>query len=307
MTEAGVASRATAGRALAIPRAGLIQLGLSVMLMSSVWPFTRYAVQLGAAPLWFALGRAGFSGLTAFVLVALCGRLKRPGRADMPALLSVGLLQLAAFFALAHAAVAWLPAGRTAILSNVTTIFIAPLSVLVLREAISPRRWLAAGLGVVGVVVLMGPWAIDWAQPGVLVGHVFLLGAAACFAVAITVVRVRPPHLSMLQLLPWCFALSTPCLLLLASLHGGPGVWGRPAIGAMAYIGLVAGPIGTWAVMEASATLPVMVTSVGFLATPAMGLLLATVWLHEKLGPDLLLGSALILGGVAFAAWPARR
>jgi O-acetylserine/cysteine efflux transporter len=59
--------------------------------------------------------------------------------------------------------------------------------------------------------------------------------------------------------------------------------------------------------MEASATLPVMVTSVGFLATPAMGLLLATVWLHEKLGPDLLLGSALILGGVAFAAWPARR
>ena len=59
--------------------------------------------------------------------------------------------------------------------------------------------------------------------------------------------------------------------------------------------------------MEATATLPTMVTSVGFLATPALGLVLATQWLDEPLGPDLLMGSALILGGVACAAWPVRR
>ncbi len=68
------------------------------------------------------------------------------------------------------------------------------------------------------------------------------------------------------------------------------------------YIGLFAGPFGTWCVMEATAKLPVMVTSVGFLATPAAGLLLSTVWLDEGLGPDLVLGAVLILGGVGAPA-----
>jgi drug/metabolite transporter (DMT)-like permease len=50
--------------------------------------------------------------------------------------------------------------------------------------------------------------------------------------------------------------------------------------------------------------LPAMVASVGFLATPATGLVLSTWWLGEPLGPDLIAGSVLILGGVACAAWP---
>ncbi len=137
------AADATAG----IPAIGLVQLGASVVLLSSAWPITKLALQDGASPLWFAVGRAGLSGLTALFALTVAGRLRRPGRADLPSLLAVGLLQLAGFFALTHAAVAWVPAGRTAILSNVTTIWIVPLSVLLLREAIPLRRWLAAALG----------------------------------------------------------------------------------------------------------------------------------------------------------------
>jgi drug/metabolite transporter (DMT)-like permease len=301
---AGAASPGVA----ALPLAGLAQLGGSVVLLSSAWPVTKVAVGLGAAPLWFALGRAAFSGMTAFVVIALLGRLRLPRRADLPAVLAVGLLQLALFFALAHAAVALVPAGRTAILSNITTIWIVPLSVLVLREAIPPRRWLAAGMGVLGTVVLVGPWAIDWSVPGILLGHVMLLGAALAFATAMVVVRRFPPRGTMLELLPWCFAVATLALLPLALLHGGGfGVWPASAWQAMAYIGLVAGPLGTWCVMQAAASLPAMVSSIGFLATPAAGLVISTLWLHEPLGADLLAGSALICLGIGFAAWPARR
>jgi drug/metabolite transporter (DMT)-like permease len=49
------------------------------------------------------------------------------------------------------------------------------------------------------------------------------------------------------------------------------------------------------------------VSSVGFLATPAVGLILSNLMLGEPFTPDLLIGSALILGGVAFAARPERR
>jgi drug/metabolite transporter (DMT)-like permease len=295
----------SAAPATRLPRLGLVQLGGSVLLFSVAWPVTKAAITAGASPLWFAAGRAGFSGLTAAIALILLGRLRTPTRRDLPAVFSVGLLSLAGFFALSHAAMAWVPAGRTAILSNVTTIWIVPLSMLVLREPIPPRRWLAAALGVLGVAVLMGPWAIDWSSRNLLIGHAFLLGAGLCFAIAITVVRRLPPQGSMLPLLPWCFGIATLVLVPLALLEGGGlGTWPAPSLWAMAYIGALAGPVGTWCVMAASAALPSMVASVGFLATPAVGLLLSTWWLGEPLGPDLIAGSVLILGGVACAAWP---
>lgn len=291
-----------------LPAAGLAQLAGSVVLLSSAWPITKLAIDGGAAPLWFAVGRAGLSGLTALLVLACLGRLRPPRRQDWPAILSVGLLQLGGFFAFAHAAVAWVPAGRTAILSNVTTIWVVPLSVLVLGEVIPPRRWLAAILGIAGIVVLMGPWAIDWTNPDILVGHVFLLAASLCFAIAMIVVRRWPPATTMLGLLPWCFALATLVLVPLALWHGGGlGAWPPTSLWSMAFIGFLAGPVGTWCVMEAAAGLPAMVASVGFLMTPAVGLLLASLLLGEPLGPDLLAGAALITSGVACAAWPQRR
>jgi drug/metabolite transporter (DMT)-like permease len=291
-----------------VGRLGLAQLAGSVVLLGSTWPVIKAAIAAGASPLWFAAGRAGCSALTLVVVLGALGRLRVPGRRDVPAVLAVGVCQLAGFFALSHTAMQWVPAGRSAVLSNVTTIWIVPLSVLLLRERIPPRRWLAAALGVAGAAVLMGPWAIDWASPNVLIGHALLLAAGLAFAVAITMVRRAPPLGRMLDLLPWCFGIATCCLVPLAVAEGGGiGAWPAASVRALAYTGVLVGPMGTWCVMAAAASLPAMVASVGLLATPALGLALSTWWLGERLGADLLAGSALILGGVACAAWPGRR
>lgn len=290
-------------------RIALLELAASVVLLSSAWPLTKAALDAGATPLWFAEARSVLSGLTIALLLALTGRLRLPLRADLPALAAIGALQLAGYFALAHAAVAWVAAGRTAILANTTTIWVVPLSLLFLRERIPPRRWLAAGLGVLGVVVLMNPWAIDWRSGQVLIGHVFLLGAALAWSIAIIITRARPPVSSTFTLMPWCFALGSLLLLpvVLAAAPQGVLARGETGWGALAYIGLVAGPFGTWFIVEATARLPAMVSSIGFLATPAISLLLANWLLGEPLTADLLLGSALIMAGVGSAAWPDRR
>ena len=290
-----------------ISGAGLLQLGGAVILLASAWPITKAAIDAGAAPAWFALGRAEFSALAAFAVLCAFGKVKLPVRADLPALFAVGGLQLAAFFAFTHAAVEFVPAGRTTVLSNVTTIFIVPLSLFVLHETISPRRWAATAIALVGVVVLMGPWAIDWSAPGVLRGHIFLLASAASFGSAIITLRRFPPQSSMMQLLPWCFALAALLLLPMALQHGSMGTWPSASCWAMAYIGGLAGPLGTWCALQASRALPAMVSSVGFLATPAAGLLFSNLWLGETLGPDLLTGTAMILAGVGLAGWPERR
>lgn len=290
-----------------ITPAGIAELAGAVLLLGGAWPVTKFATNAGAAPLWFGFGRAAFSGLAAFVLLGLLGRLRWPLRADLPALLAIGVLQIAGFFALAHAAIAYVPAGRTAILSNTTTIFVVPLSLLVLREAIPARRWLAALIGLAGIIVLVGPWAVDWHHGAVLAGNLFLLGAAGSWSLAIIAVRRFPPHSSMFALLPWCFAIASVLLAPLALMHGGAGHWTPGALTALGFIGVIGGPIGTWCVMQAAMTLPSVVASVGFLATPAVGLVLSAVFLGERLDADLLCGTALILGGVGVAVLPARR
>lgn len=289
-----------------IPASALAQLLGAVVLLGASWPITRYALLQGAGPFWFALGRASLSMTAATVVLGLFGRLRLPMRPDLPALLALGLLQLAGFFALVHSAVAWVPAGRTAILSNATLIWAVPLSLLLLHEAIPARRWVAAGLGLVGVIVLSGPWAIDWSAPNLLLGHICLLAAAGCWAATMAVVRRWPPRRSMLELLPWAFGLASLALLPFALLHA-PGAWTRPAITALLAIGLVAAPVGTWCTMQATTELPLVVASVGFLAAPAVGVVLAALWLHEPLTLDVVVGSTLILGGAAVAIVPGRR
>ena len=280
-----------------------------MILLSSAWPLTKIALSLGSTPLWFAEGRAVLSGLVAAAVLALRGRLRMPHRVDLPALLAVGVFQLGGYFALAHEAVAWVPAGRTAILANTTTMWVVPLSLIFLGEQIPPRRWLAAALGIAGVVILMSPWSIDWTSRNVLVGHAFLLGASLSWSIAIIVTRAATPRMTMFELLPWCFAVGSLMLVPLVWWHAPHGTLGsHPASwGALAYIGLLAGPFGTWCIMQATATLPTVVSSVGFLTTPAISLILANLFLGEPFTADLLAGSALIIGGVGFAAWPGRR
>ena len=294
---------------LPMQTAGYAQLALSVILLSSAWPLTKIALSAGSTPLWFAEGRAVFSGATIALILALRGKLRVPHRADIPAMVAIGVGQLGLYFAFAHEAVAWVAAGRTAILANTTTIWVVPLSLIFLREHIPVRRWLACGFGLVGIVVLMSPWSIDWTSRNVLVGNAFLLGASLSWSVAIIVTRATVPRMTMFQLLPWCFAISALVLAPLIVWHESDGGIGTSARSwaALAYIGLIAGPFGTWCVIEATQALPAVVSSVGFLTTPAVSLILANLFLGEPITGDLLVGSALIMFGIGCAAWPARR
>ena len=273
------------------------------MLLSSAWPLTKLALAAGTTPLWFAEGRAVLSGLMAVCAAAVLRRLRVPAVQDWPVALAIGGLQIGAYFALAHEAAYFVPAGRTAILANTTTIWIVPLSVLFLREAIPAPRWLAAGIGLGGIGVLINPLAIDWTAPGVLRGHLFLLGAALSWSIAIILVRARGPSRPMLELLPWCFLVGALVILPLVLWHAPDGSLGSSGMSwaALGYVGLVAGPFGTLFVLQAQAILPAMVSSIGFLMTPAISLLLAAVLLHERLTPDLLAGSALIMSGMLVA------
>jgi drug/metabolite transporter (DMT)-like permease len=170
---------------------------------------------------------------------------------------------------------------------------------------VSPRQWGAAAVGLLGVLALMAPWAPPpggAGSAGTFAGYALLVGASLAWSIAILVTRRVPPQRPVMELLPWCFGLGALLLLPLALLREPAGGIGREAWPHAAFVGAVAAPVGTWATIEAGRRLSGMLASLGFLAIPAFGLALSNLWLGEPLGWDVLLGCALILGGVAIAA-----
>lgn len=81
-----------------------------------------------------------------------------------PAMLARGLLNFLAYTAY-YLALAALPMATTVALYFTAPLIIVILSVLVLKEPVSPKRWLAVALGFAGVVIMVRPGGdlFDWA------------------------------------------------------------------------------------------------------------------------------------------------
>lgn len=274
---------------------------VAVLLFGLSWPVSKDALN-DATPLWFAVTRGVGGALVVGLLMLWLGRLRLPGRRDWPTVLSLAVFQLGGFFALTHLALALVPAGRTAVLSNVTAIWLIPLSVWLFAETLSVWRLASIGAGLAGVVLLTGPWAVDWNDGGAVLGHALLLGAGLSWSIAIVIVRRFPPERPVADLLPFSFGLGAMLLGALALWREPTGGIGAGAVWQAMVVALVAAPLGTWSVVESGRRLPGAVASAGFLLVPVVGVTLAAIWLGEAITWDLIAGGVLIALGMWWAA-----
>lgn len=200
---------------------------------------------------------------------------------------------------LANIGLGYLPAGRSAVLAYTTALWLAPLAVLV-GERVPRRRWLGVAVGLLGIVVLTDPLAQDWRDSGVLAGSALLLLASLSWALAIFHARRHLWHLTPLQALPWQLLLAAVLLALFAVIFEPEGRIAQRGgvLLSLIYLGVVAGPAAAWAATSVARALPTVVTSLGFLGVPAIGLVISTLWLGEAVTPTLVLGAVLIALGL---------
>ena len=149
--------------------------------------------------------------------------------------------------------------------------------------------------------MLFNPAALDWTRPTTVFGNAAILGAALLWAGAILHIRGHHWRSTPFDLLPWQMLLATVILVPLAWFVVGPPAFDwTPRLAALfAYAGLPGSALAYWASAMAGLRLPAATTSLGLLATPVVSVALATLWLGERPGASLLVGVALILGGVA--------
>jgi len=86
---------------------------------------------------------------------------------------------------------------------------------VLLSEHVGPRRWIAIGIGLIGVLVMLRPWS-EGIQPGAL----WAVGAAIGLATRDVAARFVPAKVATLQLALWGTLSLVPAALILMPLSG---------------------------------------------------------------------------------------
>ena len=255
-------------------------------------------------PVWAVAIRTAIGCVALFALAILTGRLRVPPRADLPVMLSITLLHIVGFSVLSSIGLELVPAGRSAVLAYTTPLWVLPGASLFLGERLTARRAIGVAVGLLGLLVLFNPSALDWTQRATVLGNLAILAAALLWAGSILHIRGHPWRSTPFDLLPWEMLLATVITVPLAFVVAGPPAFEMtPPLAAMLfYAGVPGTALAYWASATAGRALPAVTTSLGLLATPVVSVIVATLWLGEGLTLSLLAAIVLILGGVAIGA-----
>jgi drug/metabolite transporter (DMT)-like permease len=271
-----------------------------VLAWGLTWPVNKLLLE-SLPPLWLLAVRSAIATVALFAIAVARGRLALPPRADLPVLLSITLLHMVGFGLLAAWGLQRVPTGRSVVLAYTTPLWVIPGASLFLRERLTLRGLVGVAAGLAGLVVLFNPLALDWTDRSALLGNGAIVLAALLWAASILHIRGHAWRSTPFDLVPWEMLLATALLAPLALATDPPAPeWTGRFVALLLFAAIPGTAVAYWATAMASRHLPAVVTALGLLATPVVGVVVATLWLGEALTPSLVAAIALILGGIAF-------
>ncbi len=275
-----------------------------LVALALIWGFHWVVVKAGLRempPFTYAALRVASAIVTLAVLLAIRGELRRPARADLPIVVSVGLGQIAATIACMNLALQVVPAGRSSVLAFTVPLWVAVILVVGFRARLGRAEVLGLVAGLAGMALLLNPSAIDWGSAGQLAGSATLVVGAVGWALATIHVRIHSWNGTPLTLTIWelLVALLPLAVLALALEPGLPVRWEPVTVLILLYSGPLATAFGFWVSQVIARALGPMATTIGYLAVPIVGLASGAIVLGEPVTAIDLLGFALTLGGIA--------
>lgn len=267
-----------------------------VLAWSLNWVVMKLAVH-DVAPLWAVTTRTALAAAVLFPILRLNRQLVRPPRGDYPIILVISLFHMVGFAALMTIGLTYVSAGRAIVLGYTTPLWVAPAAFVFLKERMSIRQIVGIGVGMAGLLLLVGPGALDWRSQEAMLGNGLPVLAAICWSVSIVYTRAHRWTATPLQLMPWQCLLATMVLAILAlSVEGPPPTrMSLPTALALAYNGVIGTALGFWAMTVVNRQVPAATAALGVLATPVLGIGLAAIFLGERLEPILILSALVIM------------
>jgi len=288
-------------------RGALLLFAVIVMAWGLNWTITKTLVQ-SVTPLWVTAIRSAVATAALAALLFARGEMIVPRRGDLPVVFVTSMFHMVAFSALVTFGLQFAAVGRSIVLGYTTPLWVMPAAWLFLGERMTPQRSLGMALGLAGLAVLFNPLAFNWADTNTLAGSGCILLAALCWAVSIVYGRAHRWISTPFQLVFWQTLLATVVLSALALLKDGlpHPAWNAQLVGLFLFSGIVGTALAYWAMATINRSLPAVVTSLGLLATPVVGVANSAIILGEAIHADLIVAMLLILGGIAIGTIPRR-
>ena len=273
---------------------------LVVVIWSANWPIMKIGLR-SIDPAWFTVARLLIAFIAISILLMVMGRFKLPHKQDLPVVFGAGILLFAVFVVCVHGGLAHVNAGRAALLSYTTPLWVAPGAYFILKEKMTRLQIIGVSVGLSGLIVLFNPFNFDWGNPEVVKGNAMLLMAALVWALSILQVRNHRWAGTVLELTPWQILVALIIVVPMAWFGDTrPTIWSNELVVILLYNGVLATGSAQWASMRLTQLLPAVTVSLGFLLVPVAGVLLSTILLDEAFTVTLAIGMALIISGLLF-------
>lgn len=277
---------------------------LTLLALGSTWGASFLFIKVivdDTSALEVAEGRMFFGALAVGAVMAVRGTSLRWRPSLWIRVAAWSLVGVVLPFVLIGWAEEHIESGTASVLNSSMPLFTALFAAaFLMEEQLTPGRLAGLALGFVGVVVLTGGDVYDIGDSSVL-GQLAVVGAAACYGAAAVYARTLLKQEDPLGLTGGQLMLGVILLLpLLLAVRGTPDY----GLSVEAWLSLLAlGVLGTGIAIVAYLWLVDNVGSVrGSLVTyivPVVGLFLGWTVLNESIGLNILVGSALIIAGVA--------
>ncbi len=272
---------------------------------------------IGAASIWgglYVVSDAVLHFITPFVLVtirlvigalilfALVGLQRQPWlpRRDALKLMLIGVLGFGISVGAQFIGTAWAGSMNGSVITSASPAFILLFARLILREPLTPVRIAAVALASVGVLIILDLSQFNM-DSTVFRGNLVLTFTALTWGAYSVLVRRESRHYSTLVisaygLLGGLIFCLVPAALELAG-QPFPTLNVNLVLGIL-YLGVISTAGAMWLWNRAFALVEASTASLFFFAQPLVGVLLSNVLLHQPITLPLVIGGALIVGGV---------
>ncbi len=273
----------------------------ALLLLALIWGYSWVVMKIALdyiEPWTFSALRTFPAAVMLLVLLPVLKRPLRPKALGPTALL--GVLQTTGFVGLLTWALEGGGAGKTSILTYTMPFWLLLMAWVVLGERLKGFQWVAVGLALCGLVLILTPWRLE----GKLSDFLAIGGALFWAGSAVYAKILRKHHeVDLLSLTAWQLLLgSIPLIVIAAVTWSGPPVWTGTFILALVYT-VVLGSAVAWILwLYILNRLRAGTAGLATLLTPVVGIVSAWIQLGER--PDLLegLGMIAIVGALVLVA-----
>jgi drug/metabolite transporter (DMT)-like permease len=260
----------TTSSATRVPLYAILLLAFLAIFWGLNWPVMK--IGLTEVSPWVFRSCASISGaLGLFAIAKIAGHSLRVPREQRVGLVICALLNLTFWNILVLYGIDLMQAGRAAILGYTMPIWATLAGTYMLREKLSLRALIALTFGMAGMGLLF--FAEGQALGNSLLGPLLVVGAAICWGVGTALTKYYAFTMPITVSTAWQHVIGvTPIVIgaLLTDLtdHGPVSLW--PAL-MVAYNMIITSIFCYWAYFKVVQLLPVVVSTVGMLAVPVLG------------------------------------